>query len=88
MIPGQILFSPLAIAGFATGVLVSLVAGRIRGDPWPIIAMTAIGSGLALAALAWANDVGGGALFAAATVGLGASLWAIGIERAGRTIIR
>jgi hypothetical protein len=88
MIPGEILFSPLAIAGFATGFLVSLVAGRIRGDPWSIIAMTAIGSGLALAALAWANDVGGGALFAAATVGLGASLWAIGIERAGRTIIR
>src|SRR5687767_7849251 len=64
MIPTDILFSPLAIAGFATGIVVAFLAGRIRGDPGPVIVMSAIGSGLALAGLAWANAFGGGPLFA------------------------
>lgn len=87
MIPTEILFSPLAIAGFVTGIVVAFLAGRVRGDPGPVIAMAAIGSGLALAGLAWANDSGGGALFAAASVGLGASLWAIANERSRRPTI-
>ncbi|MEO5986973.1 MAG: hypothetical protein ABIW50_03440 [Candidatus Limnocylindria bacterium] len=88
MIPTDILFSPLAIAGFVTGVIVAFLAGRVRGDPAPIILMSATGSGLALAALVWANAFGGGPLFAAASVGLGASLWAIGLERSRRPTIR
>ena len=50
--------------------------------------MSAVGSGIALAGLAWANAFGGGPLFAAAAVGFGASLWAIGIERSRRPTIR
>jgi hypothetical protein len=60
----------------------------VRRDPGNVIAMSAIGSGIALAALAWANAFGGGPLFAAAAVGLGASLWAIGLERSRRPTIR
>lgn len=88
MIPTEILFSPLAIAGLVAGVVVASLAGRVRGDPTHVIAMAAIGSGLALAGLAWANAYGGGALFAAASVGLGGSLWAIGIERSRRPTIQ
>ena len=88
MIPTEILFSPLAIAGFVTGVVVAYLAGRVRGDPANVIAMSGIGSGVALAGLAWANAFGGGPLFAAAAVGLGASLWAIGIERSRHPTIR
>ncbi len=88
MIPIEILFSPLAIAGFVTGVVVAYLAGKSRGDSSQIIGMSAIGSGLALAGLVWANSFGGGPLFAAASVGLGASLWAIGIERSRRPTIR
>jgi len=88
MIPTEILFSPLAIAGFVTGVAVAFLAGRIRGDPGSVIAMACFGSGVALAGLAWANAFGGGALFAAASVGLGASLWAIANERSRRPTIR
>ena len=88
MIPTEILFSPLAIAGFVTGVVVAFLAGRVRRDPANVIAMSGIGSGVALAGLAWANAFGGGPLFAAAAVGLGASLWAIGIERSRHPTIR
>ena len=88
MIPAEVLFSPLSIAGFITGVVVAFLAGRVRGDPANVIVMSAFGSGIALAALAWANSFGGGPLFAAATVGLGASLWAIGNERSRRPTIR
>ncbi len=88
MIPLEILFSPLAIAGFVTGIVVAYLAGRARGDPAQVVGMSAIGSGLALAALVWANAFGGGPLFAAASVGLGASLWAIAIERSRRPTIR
>ena len=88
MIPGEILFSPLAIAGFVTGVVVAFLAGRVRKDPPSVIAMSALGSGIALAGLAWANAFGGGPLFAAAAVGLGASLWGIGTERSRRPTIR
>jgi hypothetical protein len=88
MIPGEVLFSPLAIAGFVTGVAVAFLAGRVRKDPANVIVMSAMGSGIALAGLAWANAFGGGALFAAAAVGLGASLWAIGTERSRRPTIR
>lgn len=88
MIPGEILFSPLAIAGFVTGVVVAFLAGRVRKDPTNVIVMSALGSGIALAGLAWANAFGGGPLFAAAAVGLGASLWAIGTERSRRPTIR
>ena len=88
MIPVDVLFSPLAIAGFVTGVIVAFLSGRVRGDPRHVIVMSAFGSGIALAALAWANAFGGGPLFAAATVGLGASLWAIGNERSRRPTIR
>jgi hypothetical protein len=87
MIPTEILFNPLAIAGFVTGVVVAFLAGRVRGDPAPVIVTSAIGSGIALAGLAWANAFGGGALFAAAAVGLGASMWAIGNERSRRPTI-
>ena len=65
MIPADILFSPLAIAGFVTGVAVAFLAGRVRGDPTNVIVMSAIGSGIALAGLAWANAYGAGSLFAA-----------------------
>jgi hypothetical protein len=88
MIAVDTLFSPLAIAGFVTGVVVAFLAGKARRDAGGVIAMSAIGSGLALAALAWANEFGGGPLFAAATVGLGATLWAIGMERSRRPTIR
>lgn len=88
MIPTEILFSPLALAGFVTGIVVAYLAGRVRRDPGHVIAMSAIGSGIALAALAWANAFGSGPLFAAATVGLGASMWAIGLERSRRPTIR
>ena len=88
MIPTEVIFSPLAIAGFVTGVVVAFLAGRVRRDPGPVIAMSAIGSGVALAGLVWANSYGGGALFAAAAVGFGASLWAIGNERSRRPTIR
>lgn len=88
MIPVDILLDPLAIAGFVTGVVVAFLAGRVRRDPPEVIVMSALGSGLALAALAWANAFGGGPLFAAAAVGLGASLWAIGNERSRRPTIR
>ncbi|HYI67559.1 MAG TPA: hypothetical protein VEW95_11585 [Candidatus Limnocylindrales bacterium] len=88
MIPIDVLFTPLAIAGFITGIVVAFLAGRVRGDPPHVIVMSALGSGIALAALAWANAFGGGPLFAAAAVGLGASLWAIGNERSRRPTIR
>jgi 4-hydroxybenzoate polyprenyltransferase len=88
MIPVDVLLNPLAVAGFITGVVVALLAGKSRGDPAHVIVMSAIGSGIALAALAWANAFGSGPLFAAATVGLGASLWAIGNERSRRPTIR
>ncbi len=88
MIPIDVLFTPLAIAGFITGIVVAFLAGRVRGDPSHVIVMSALGSGIALAALAWANAFGGGPLFAAAAVGLGASLWAIGNERSRRPTIR
>ena len=88
MIPIDVLVSPLAIAGFVTGVLVAFLAGRVRGDPGHVIFLSAAGSGIALAALAWANAFGPGSLFAAASVGLGASLWAIGNERSRRPTIR
>jgi hypothetical protein len=88
MIPGEIFFHPLAIAGFVTGVVVAFLAGRVRRDPADVIVISAIGSGLALAGLAWANAYGSGPLFAAAAVGFGASLWAIGIERSRRPTIR
>ena len=88
MIPGEVLLSPLAIAGFVTGVVVAFLAGRVRKDPANVIVMSAIGSGIALAGLAWANAFGGGPLFAAAAVGLGASLWAIGTERSRHPTIR
>lgn len=88
MIPTEVLFSPLAIAGFVTGVVVAFLAGRVRGDPGTVIVTSAVGSGIALAGLAWANAFGGGPLFAAAAVGLGASMWAIGNERSHRPTIR
>jgi len=88
MIPTEVLFSPLAITGFVTGVVVAVLAGRVRGDPANVIVMSAVGSGIAIAGLAWANAFGGGALFAAAAVGLGASMWAIGNERSRRPTIR
>lgn len=88
MIPTEVLFSPLAIAGFVTGVVVAYLAGRVRRDPANVIAMSALGSGIALAGLAWASSFGSGALFAAAAVGLGASLWAIGNERSRHPTIR
>jgi hypothetical protein len=88
MIPTEVLFSPLAIGGFVTGVVVAYLAGRVRRDPANVIVMSALGSGIALAGLAWANSFGGGALFAAAAVGLGASLWAIGTERSRHPTIR
>ena len=88
MIPLEVLFTPLAIAGFLTGVVLAFLAGRVRGDPPHVIVMSALGSGIALAALAWANAFGGGPLFAAAAVGLGASMWAIGNERSRRPTIR
>jgi hypothetical protein len=88
VIPPDVLFSPLAIAGFVTGVVVALLAGRVRKDPANVILMSALGSGIALAGLVWANAFGGGPLFAAAAVGLGASLWAIGTERSRRPTIR
>ncbi len=88
MIPIDVIFSPLAVAGFVTGVAVAFLAGRVRGDPAHVIIMSAAGSGIALAALAWANSFGGGALFAAAAVGFGASMWAIGNERSRRPTIR
>ena len=88
MIPLGVLLSPLAITGFVTGVLVAFLAGRVRGDPGHVTIVSAIGSGIALAGLAWANAFGGGPLFAAAAVGLGASLWAIGNERSRRPTIR
>ncbi|MGH2417572.1 MAG: hypothetical protein ACRDFY_04500 [Candidatus Limnocylindria bacterium] len=88
MIPIEILLSPLAIGGFLTGVVVAFLAGRVRGDPANVIVLSAIGSGLALAGLAWANGFGAGPLFAAAAVGLGASMWAIGNERSRRPTIR
>ena len=88
MIPTEVLVSPLAIAGFVTGVVVAVLAGRVRRDPASVIVMSAVGSGIALAGLAWANAFGGGALFAAAAVGLGASMWAIGSERSRRPTIR
>jgi hypothetical protein len=88
MISPDIIFSPLAIAGFVTGMVVAFLSGRVRGDPANVIVMSGFGSGIALAALAWANAFGGGPLFAAATVGLGASLWAIGNERSRRPTIR
>lgn len=88
MIPLEVIFSPLALAGFVTGVVVAFLAGRARGDPGHVIVMSAFGSGVALAALAWANAFGGGPLFAAAAVGLGASLWAIAGERSRRPTIR
>lgn len=84
MIPIEVLVSPLAIAGLVAGVAFALVAGRLRGDPPGVQAMTAVGSGAALAGVAWAAELGGGALFAATAVGFGASLWAIGNERARR----
>lgn len=88
MIPVEILLSPLAIAGFVTGLVVGFMAGRVRSDDPGVIARSALGSGIALAGLAWANAFGGGALFAAAAVGLGATLWAIGSERSKRPTIR
>jgi hypothetical protein len=88
MIPADVLFSPLAIAGFVTGVVVAFLAGRVRRDPGSVIVLASIGSGTALAGLAWANAFGGGPLFAAAAVGLGASLWAIAIERTRHPTIR
>ena len=88
MIPVDVLFNPLAVAGFVTGVVVAFLAGKARRDPGNVIVMSAIGSGIALAALAWANAFGGGPLFAAAAVGLGASMWAIGNERSRRRTIR
>jgi hypothetical protein len=88
MIPSEVLFSPLAIAGFVTGVVVAFLAGRVRRDSGQVIATSAVGSGIALAGLAWANAYGGAALFAAAAVGLGASLWAIGNERSRRPTVR
>jgi hypothetical protein len=69
-------------------VVVAYLAGRVRRDPGNVIVMSALGSGIALAALAWANSFGSGALFAAAAVGLGASLWAIGTERSRHPTIR
>ena len=48
MIPTEILFSPLAIAGFVTGVVVAFLAVRVRGDQANVIVMSAIGSGVAL----------------------------------------
>ena len=59
MIPIDVLFTPLAIAGFITGIVVAFLAGRVRGDPPNVIVMSALGSGIALAALAWANAFGG-----------------------------
>ena len=88
MIPVDVLLSPLAVAGFVTGVVVAYLAGRVRGDPGHVILLSAAGSGTALAALAWANAFGPGSLFAAAAMGLGASLWAIGNERSRRPTIR
>ena len=69
MIPVEILLSPLAIAGFLTGLVVGFLAGRVRSDEPTVIVMSAFGSGIALAGLAWANAFGGGPLFAAAAVG-------------------
>ena len=88
MIPIEILLSPLAVAGFVTGLVVGFLAGRVRSDEPTVIVMSGFGSGIALAGLAWANAFGGGPLFAAAAVGLGASLWAIGTERSRRPTIR
>lgn len=88
MIPVEILLSPLPIAGFLTGLVVGFLAGRVRSDEPNVVVMSALGSGIALAGLAWANAFGGGPLFAAAAVGLGASLWAIGTERSRRPTIR
>jgi hypothetical protein len=68
--------------------VVAYLAGRVRRDPTNVIVMSAIGSGFALAGLAWARAFGGGPLFAAAAVGLGASLWAIGNERSRHPTIR
>jgi hypothetical protein len=87
MISTDILFSPLAIAGFLTGVAVAFLAGRARQDPGAVIAKAAIGSGMTLAGIAWASAFGGGALFAALAVGFGASLSAIAIERSRRPTI-
>lgn len=81
MIDTEILFSPLAIAGAVTGVVLALIAGRFRRESAGTIVLTALGSGLALAALGWASSYGQGALFAAISVGLGATLWSRGIEQ-------
>ena len=44
MIPADVLFSPLALAGFVTGVVVASLSGRVRGDPGHVIVMSAIGN--------------------------------------------
>ena len=50
LITPDVLFDRLAIAGFATGILVALLAGRFRGESSANIALTGFGSGLSLAA--------------------------------------
>lgn len=88
MISPEVLFSPLAIAGAVAGVLIAVVAGRVRREAPAQTALTAAGSGLALAALAWANHYGSAPLFSALAVGLGATLWTMGTERGRRPTIR
>jgi hypothetical protein len=88
MIDLEVVFSPLAIAGAVAGVALAVIAGSFRNETRGTIAMTAVGSALTLAAMAWANHYGGGALFSALGVGLGATLWTMASERSRRVTIR
>jgi peptidoglycan/LPS O-acetylase OafA/YrhL len=88
MIETDVIFSPLAIGGFVAGVVIAVVAGRVRGDPAEAIAVSALGSGLVLAALAWASTYGQGPLFATLAAGLGATLWQMAMDRGRRPTIR
>ena len=89
MIPTEILFSPLAIAGFVTGVVVAFPGGtRPQGSGTRDRDVRRRQRDRARRPRRGRTPSAAAALFAAAAVGFGASLWAIGNERSRRPTIR
>lgn len=82
----DVLLDPYMWAAFAIFVVVAVVFGRMRHDPWWAVAVTAVGATTFLLGLRWAGNIGNEAFWAAALASGGTAAWAemAGLSRKAR----